>query len=47
MDKNHPYVGEYYYGDAPFSSDEAFPDLARGEMSKKKIEQPDWNYARK
>lgn len=30
--------GEYFFNDTPFSCEEAFPDLARGEMSKKKLE---------
>jgi hypothetical protein len=42
MEKNQPVVGEYYFSDSPFSSDEAFPDLARGEMAKKKIDIPEW-----
>jgi len=42
MEKNHTTIGEYYFGDSPFSSDEAFPDLARGEMAKKKIDIPEW-----
>ena len=35
-------AGEYYFKDTPFSSDEDFPDLARGEMAKKTREAPEW-----
>lgn len=35
-------AGEYYFNDTPISSDEAFPDLARGEMAKKSREKPEW-----
>lgn len=33
--------GEYYFKDALLSHDEAFPDLARGQMTVKKWEQPE------
>jgi len=42
MEKNQPTVGDYYFSDSPFSSDEDFPDLARGEMGKKKLDTPEW-----
>ncbi len=35
--------GEYFFNDTPFSCEEAFPDLARGEMSKKKLEKGEEN----
>jgi hypothetical protein len=41
-EKQNPTVGEYYFSDAVWSSDEAFPDLARGELAKKQNEKPSW-----
>ena len=40
--KNNPSVGEYYFKDTLLSHEEAIPDLARGEMAKKKIETPEF-----
>jgi hypothetical protein len=42
QEKNNPSVGEYYFSDAVWSSDEDFPDLARGEMAKKPLPKPEW-----
>ncbi len=38
--RQNPGYGEYYFKDSPLSCEENFPDLARGEMAKKKIELP-------
>ena len=37
-----PYGGEYFFKDSPLSSEEDFPDLARGEMAKSISERPSW-----
>jgi hypothetical protein len=34
--------GEYFFNDTPTSCEESFPDLARGEMSKKKMPTGEW-----
>ena len=41
-EKNNPSVGEYYFNDSPWSCEESFPDLARGEIAKKQFETPTW-----
>jgi len=39
-ERNNPTTGEYSFTDTPISSDEAFPDIARGEIAKKKFGSP-------
>jgi hypothetical protein len=42
QERQQPGANEYYFSDSPWTSDEAFPEIARGEMAKKKIEKPEW-----
>ena len=39
--KQNPGYGEYFFKDTPLAGEESFPDLARGEMAKKKIPLPE------
>ena len=42
MEKNRREGGEYFFKDTPLATEEDFPDLARGEMAKKKKDEPTW-----
>jgi len=42
-EKNNPSVGDYYFTDTPWTSEEDFPDIARGEMAKKKLDIAEWD----
>ncbi|KRX10504.1 hypothetical protein PPERSA_01516 [Pseudocohnilembus persalinus] len=42
MERQNPGYGEYFFNDTPWSQEESFSDLARGEMAKKPMEKGLW-----
>lgn len=43
QERQNPGYGEYFFNDSPLQVEESFPDLARGQMAKKKWDKPEWS----